>query len=58
MQQTKHILRWYSMTFNKDIIGERIKQCRRKKGLTQADVAEKLHVKRQIIGSYFFQNPV
>lgn len=52
MQQTKHILRWYSMTFNKDIIGERIKQCRRKKGLTQADVAEKLHVKRQIIGYY------
>lgn len=43
---------FYNMQINREKMKERIKLCRKNAGLTQEELAEKLHVKRQIISYY------
>lgn len=40
------------MQVNREKLKERIKECRKKAGLTQEELADRLHVKRQIISYY------
>lgn len=40
------------MQVNREKLKERIRECRKKAGLTQEELAERLHVKRQIISYY------
>lgn len=40
------------MAINRDLTNRRIRELRKEKGLTQNDLAQKLHVKRQIISYY------